>query len=206
MENQPALSDITALILAGGQGARMGGLDKGLQELRGQPLVAWAIDRLAPQTGALMISANRNAERYAGFGYPVIADNPHVAQGDFQGPLAGIQAGLQQLRTPWLLTAPCDVPELPVDLARRLFAAVQSEGCQIALVIAAGRRQPVIALLHRDLLPSLEAYLATGRRSVYGWQQGLPHVEVEFADCSFANLNSPDDLLACNERLPDRLE
>jgi len=200
MENQRSgvLPDITTLILAGGQGSRMGGLDKGLQELHGQPLVAWVIKRLAAQTGALMISANRNRERYAAFGYPVIADDPLSVGGDFQGPLAGIHAGLEQVSTPWLLTVPCDVPELPDDLAQRLLAAVEKEQCLLAVAAASGRRQPVIALLHRSLLPDLERYLANGKRSVHGWQQTLAHVEVGFENCGFVNLNSQEDLQACN--------
>lgn len=202
--------DITALILAGGQGSRMGGCDKGLQPLHGRPLVAWIVERLVPQVGTLLISANRNRERYAEFGYPVIADDPTPSwasrddagfsqfpsqfSGPLAGPLAGLHAGLSQCRTPWLLSAPCDVPELPADLAARLAEAVCREQVLLALATSAGRHHPVIALLHRDLLPDLERYLATGRRSVYGWQQSLAHAEVDFGADSFANLNTLDAL------------
>lgn len=199
-------ADISALILAGGQGSRMGGCDKGLQPLHARPLVAWIVERLQPQVGSLLISANRNRERYAEFGYPVIADDPAPSwgrsddvgssqfSGQFSGPLAGLHAGLSQCRTPWLLSAPCDVPELPADLVARLAEAVCREQVPLALATSAGRHHPVIALLHRDLLPDLERYLATGRRSVYGWQQGLAHAEVDFGADSFANLNTLEEL------------
>lgn len=195
-------ADITALILAGGQGSRMSGCDKGLQSLHGRPLVAWIIERLAPQVGTLLISANRNREHYAAFGYPVIADDPAPSWGSsddagssqFSGPLAGLHAGLSQCRTPWLLSAPCDVPALPADLVARLAEAVFREQVPLALATSAGRHHPVIALLQRDLLPDLERYLATGRRSVYGWQQGLAHAEVDFGADSFANLNTLEAL------------
>jgi molybdopterin-guanine dinucleotide biosynthesis protein A len=198
--------DITALVLAGGQGSRMGGCDKGLQSLHGRPLVAWVVERLLPQVGTLLISANRNCERYAEFGYPVIADDPAPSWGNsdeaalnqfssqFSGPLAGLHAGLSQCRTPWLLSAPCDVPELPADLAARLAGAVCRQQVPLALASSAGRYHPVIALLHRDLLPDLERYLASGRRSVYGWQQSLAHAEVDFGADSFANLNTLEAL------------
>lgn len=186
--------DITALVLAGGQGSRMGGCDKGLQTLHGQPLVAWVVAALAPQAGALLISANRNRERYAEFGCPVIADDPAASWGESAGPLAGLHAGLSQCATPWLLSAPCDVPELPADLAVRLTVAACRENLLLAVANSAGRQHPVIALLHRDLLPDLERYLASGRRSVHGWQQGLAHAEVDFGAGSLANLNTLEEL------------
>lgn len=201
--------DITGLILAGGQGSRMGGVDKGLQLLHGQPLVSWVIAHLVPQTAGLLISANRNLDRYAGFGYPVLTDDAVAgwggdAQADLQtesfaGPLAGLHAGLSRCPTPWLLSAPCDVPDLPADLARHLASAAQQQDCPIAIAVSAGRRHPVITLLHRDVLPDLKRYLATGRRSVFGWQAGLPHVEVDFPADTFANLNTLDALASMEQ-------
>lgn len=191
-------SDITALILAGGQGTRMGGCDKGLQLLHGQPLVAAVIERLLPQVGSVLINANRNLERYAEFGYPVLADSQDAGWGAFPGPLAGLHAGLSQCRTPWLLSTPCDVPSLPTDLVARLAAALdQGSGplpCHLAVAYSAERSHPVIALLHRDLLPELTHYLNAGQRKVHAWQQSLPHVTVDFGAAAFPNLNTLADL------------
>ncbi|PTT75762.1 molybdenum cofactor guanylyltransferase MobA, partial [Pelomonas sp. HMWF004] len=117
---------IHGLVLAGGRGARMGGLDKGLQLLAGQPLVAHVLARLAPQAAPLLISANRHLDTYAAFGHPVLPDPPGL---NFAGPLAGMLAGLNTLPADaWLLTAPCDCPHLPADLAARLLAAAQPHG------------------------------------------------------------------------------
>lgn len=188
--------DITGLILAGGQGSRMGGVDKGLQDLRGQPLVAWSIAALAPQVGSLLLSANRNRQRYAAFGYPVIADLPADGQESYAGPLAGLIAGLNQCTTPWLASVPCDVPQLPADLVARLADAACAQACQLAVAYSGERSHPVIALLHRDLLPGLLDYFTSGRRSVHGWQQGLPHATVDFGAATLLNCNTLDDLLA----------
>lgn len=187
--------DITGLILAGGQGSRMGGVDKGLQDLRGQPLVAWSIAALAPQVGSLLLSANRNTQRYAAFGYPVIADLPAADQEAYAGPLAGLIAGLRLCPTPWLVSVPCDVPQLPADLVVRLADAACAQASQLAVACSGERSHPVIALLHRDLLPGLCDYFASGRRSVYGWQQNLPHATVDFGAAALLNCNTLDDLL-----------
>src|SRR5699024_6312427 len=120
--NMPELSSdaITGAVLAGGAGRRMGGVDKGLVELRGKPLVAWALDALRPQTATLLINANRSQDQYRVFGWPVIADD-----GDgYQGPLAGMLAVLSAAQTAYVLTVPCDAPRIPPDLAARLGAAL----------------------------------------------------------------------------------
>lgn len=128
--------DITGLVLAGGQGSRMGGVDKGLQLLDGQPLARLALQRLQPQVGALLLSANRHQGDYealaAPFHAPVLADG----LAGYAGPLAGFLAGLAHCATPWLLTVPCDSPRLPADLARRLADAAAREGADIAVACA----------------------------------------------------------------------
>ncbi len=201
MHPMPAIrrQDITGLILAGGQGTRMGGCDKGLQTLHGRPLAAAVIERLAPQVGALLINANRNLECYAAFGYPVLSDSRETGWGAFPGPLAGLHAGLGQCATPWLLSVPCDVPDLPADLVARLAEALGEAGCRLAVASSAGRSHPVIALLHRDLLAGLTGYLDAGQRRVFGWQQTVPHVTVDFGADVFANLNTLADLRGLEE-------
>ena len=182
---------VTGLILAGGAGSRMGGADKGLLPYQNRPLVAHVIDRLAPQVDNLLISANRNLDAYAAFGYPVLTDS----LGDYQGPLAGLAVGLSACTTPWLVTCSCDCPALPGDLVARLLATTEIQGASSAVATVAGRMQPTFLLCRREMLPALEAYLAAGDRKVGGWCREQGAVEVNFSDASaFDNLNTPDDL------------
>jgi molybdopterin-guanine dinucleotide biosynthesis protein A len=183
---------ITGVILAGGEGRRMGGADKGLQLLNGQPLVQLVLERLQPQVDVLLISANRNLERYAGFGCRVVTDTTP----GFAGPLAGLQAAMARATTPLLLSAPCDSPQLPVDLAERLRAALAAAGAELAVPRACGRVQRAFCLARRDLLPRLDAFLAGGDRRLGLWHESLHTVEVDFEDqdVAFDNLNSTADL------------
>ena len=183
---------ITGVILAGGAGRRMGGVDKGLQELNGQPLVQRVLVRLAPQVDSVLISANRNRERYAGFGCPVLGDTiPGYA-----GPLAGLQAALAHAGTPLLVSAPCDSPFLPADLVARLRAALEAKAADLAVARAGGRVHRAFCLLRRELLPGLDAFLASGERRVGLWHASLKVVEVDFDDEAeaFANVNTLEDL------------
>jgi len=192
---------ITGLILAGGQGRRMGGADKGLLMLDQRPLVEHVIARLRPQVGALLINANRHLERYAAFGYPVVSDTFD----GFAGPLAGLHAGLSAASTPWVVTVPCDSPMLPLDLVARLYAAVQQVP-QAPLVVAktGDRLHPVFALAHRRVLPDLTAYLQNGDRKVGLWFTRIGGVEVPFDDQAdaFRNINTQSDLDDLNQRSP----
>lgn len=186
-----ALDKVTGLILAGGEGRRMGGADKGLIAYRGKPLVAHVIERLAPQVDALQISANRNLEDYLDFGYPVVTD----ASSERLGPLAGIAAGLQACETPWLLVCPCDSPALPADLASRLLQGAIEAKASLAVAITEKGMQPTFQLCRRDCLPALTDYLAMGERKVRGWCLAQKAVEVFFQDtAAFRNLNTADDL------------
>ncbi|MBN8473679.1 molybdenum cofactor guanylyltransferase MobA [Sulfuritalea sp.] len=183
---------ITGVILAGGAGRRMGGVDKGLQELNGQPLVQRVLVRLAPQVDSVLISANRNRERYAGFGCPVLGDTiPGYA-----GPLAGLQAALAHAGTPLLVSAPCDSPFLPADLVARLRAALEAKAADLAVARADGRVHRAFCLLRSDLRPGLDAFLASGERRVGLWHASLKVVEVDFDDEAeaFANVNTLEDL------------
>lgn len=191
MNSASATHDITGLILAGGRGQRMGGVDKGLQLHAGRPLVAHVVERLVPQVGKLLISANRNPESYAALGYPVVADRID----GFAGPLAGIHAGLTACTTPLLATAPCDAPFLPLDLVDRLRAALLLADAEIAVAATGTGLHPTFALMRREVLTSLAAYLADGRHRVQEWCRSRALCVVDFADeRAFANINTLDDL------------
>ena len=183
---------ITGVVLAGGLGRRMDGNDKGLQLLRGKPLAQWVAERLAPQVDELLISANRNPERYTAFGHRVVAD----AIPDFAGPLAGLHAALSAAAHPLVATAPCDSPFLPEDLVSRLYAGLTAADADLALVRAGERVHPVFCLCRRELLPGLTAYLASGERRFMGWIAAVNAVEVDFSDRAeaFENLNTLADL------------
>ncbi|MEW6132734.1 MAG: molybdenum cofactor guanylyltransferase MobA [Pseudomonadota bacterium] len=182
---------ISGLILAGGQGSRMGGRDKGLVAYQGRALVDHVIARIAPQVDELFISANRNLDDYAQRGYRVIPD----PLPDFQGPLAGVLAGLRAAGHPWMLIVPCDMPRLPRDLAARLLAA----RAQRPVVIAEDgvRCHPAVMLMRTDLTEALEAYLASGRRSVHGFQESAGFARARFEAAEMANINSLSDTGLC---------
>ncbi len=190
--------DVTGLILAGGRGSRMGGVDKGLQNHLGLPLAMHAMLRLAPQVCSVMINANRNIGAYESMGASVWPD----AQSDFPGPLAGFLAGLEHCETPYMVTVPCDTPNFPADLVDRLAAALVAEEAEVA--IAATRRadsadavqpEPVFCLMRADLLDSLVAYLHAGQRKIDRWCGQHRMTTVVFDDAAaFFNANTLEEL------------
>ena len=179
--------DITAVILAGGQGSRVGGEDKGLLSLGGQPLVARVCRRLRGQADRLLVCANRNLDAYAQYA-PVVTD----PEDGFRGPLAGIAAALAACTTPWLLTVPVDAPDLPLDLAQRLADASESGAPRAAM--SQGRREPLFALYPRGLADSARDALA-GDAAVWRWQDACGTIAVDLSNqaSALANLNSADD-------------
>ena len=183
---------ITGVILAGGLGRRMGGIDKGLQELRGRPLVAWVVERLAPQVDELLINANQNGERYAAFGHRVVPDQIP----DFAGPLAGLHAALSAATHPLVATAPCDSPFLPGDLVSRLFSALTANAADLAVARTFEQAHPVFCLCKREVLPHLTEFLAGGGRKIDRWYATLKVVEVAFddEDDAFENINTREEL------------
>jgi molybdopterin-guanine dinucleotide biosynthesis protein A len=183
---------IAGLVLAGGQGRRMGGVDKGLQPLRGRPMVEWVLQRLGPQVDELLLNANANGDRYAALGHRVVSD----AVGGFAGPLAGLHAGLSATREPLLVTAPCDSPFLPLDLVARLRIAREAAGADIAVAKTGTQPHPVFSLVRRDVLPHLAAFLAGGGRKIDAWYATLAVVEVPFDDQAdaFSNINTLAEL------------
>lgn len=193
--------DITGLILAGGRAQRMSGIDKGLISFHQKPLIESAIHRLSNQVGPIIINANRNITRYAGYGYPVCMDETP----DFSGPLAGFLMGLKNCHTPYLLTAPCDSPLLPVDLASRL--AEELEQKRLDLVYASCKEadgkvwaQPVFCLMRANLQESLASFLQKGDLKIDRWFKELKSGTVVFDDAkAFANINTPEELKALEE-------
>ena len=190
-----ATDDITGLILAGGRGSRMGGVDKGLQNHRGMPLAMHAMLRLQPQVGQLMVNANRNLSAYESMGVPVWPD----ALADYPGPLAGFLTGLERCETPYLVSVPCDTPNFPTDLVVRLAAALQAEDAEIA--IAATREdgvvqlQPVFCLMRAELLESLVAFTGSGQRKIDRWTSQHRCATVVFDDTgAFFNANTLEEL------------
>lgn len=190
----PTPEQITGLVLAGGLGRRMGGVDKGLSRLDNEPLVAHIIRRLAPQVGPLIINANQNQSIYAGFGHPVVGDRIE----GYAGPLAGLEAGLAACTTPYLVTAPCDSPFLPADLVSRLAETLAAHKASIAVARTGDQLHPVFSLIRTDELPELQAFINAGGRRMEAWLKRLCWVPCPFDDCpeAFANINTPDELRA----------
>ena len=185
-------AEITGVILAGGQGRRMGTVDKGLRELRGKAMAAWVIERFAPQVDEVLINANQNLDVYARFGYRVIPDEI----GGFAGPLAGLQRGLSEASHPLVATSPCDTPFLPVDLVARLHAALEAGAAQLAVARTGDQPHPVFCVCRRDVLPHLTAFLQQGGRKLDAWYATLNGVEVAFDDQpgAFSNINTQAEL------------
>ncbi len=183
---------ITGVVLAGGLGRRMGGIDKGLQELRGRPMVAWVVERLGPQVDELLINANQNIGRYAAFGHRVIPDQIP----DFAGPLAGLHAALSAATHPLVATVPCDSPFLPADLIFRLFSALTANAADLAVARTFDQPHPVFCLCKRTVLPHLSEFLAGGGRKFENWYATLKAVEVAFDDEAeaFENINTREEL------------
>ena len=196
--------DITGLILAGGQAQRMGGIDKGLIPFHEKPLIESAIAKLKPQVQTIVINANRNITKYAGYGYPVIMDETP----DFSGPLAGFSAGLKACKTPYLLTVPCDSPLLPNNLAQNLSDEMERGDFQ--LVYASSKEadgkvwaQPVFCLMRANLQDSLASFLLKGDLKIDRWFKELRSSTVIFDDPQvFANINTPEELKSLEEISP----
>jgi len=189
-------ADVTAAILAGGEGARVGGQDKGLLPLAGEPLIARATGAMRPQAGTLLICANRHAETYAAFG-AVVAD----ALAGYAGPLAGISAALAVCTTPWLLTVPVDCPDPPAELGSRLVAAAIAKGTSLAVAHDGERAQPLFAIYRRALAEACADALVRDM-PVWRWQRDAGAAVVDFSDCAglFANLNTPEEFRAWEQR------
>lgn len=184
-----SVDDITVLVLAGGQGRRMGGVDKGWTTFSDKSLIQHVLSRLESQAELIMINANRSLEAYRELGLPVVEDR----EGGFQGPLMGIWSGLGAATTDWVLVVPCDTPMLPADLASRMVEGIGDH--DIAVAHDGGRAHPVVALIRRELVEDLGKALAAGERKIDRWYARHAWCYVDFSDQpqAFTNLNSPED-------------
>jgi len=188
------LTSVSGLILAGGKGSRMGGVDKGLQTFRGKRLVDHVYERLAPQVGGIIINANQNHDEYKSFGVRVVSD----AIGGFAGPLAGLHAGLSVSKRPFLVSVPCDSPFLAADLVARLYARIDETGAELVVAKTGEQPHPVFSLMRRGVLDHLADFLKGGGRKIDAWYATLNVAEVAFDDEAeaFSNINTPEELAA----------
>jgi len=190
--------EVTGLILAGGQGSRMGGVDKGLQPFRGRAMVEHVLERLAPQVDEVLVNANRNPEAYERFGHRVIADEIE----GFAGPLAGFERGLAHASGALLVTVPCDSPFLPRDLVERLRGALEAQNAELAVAKTGDQAHPVFCLMRREVHASLAAFLASGQRKIDRWYASHRFIEVAFDDeaDAFLNINTREELSSLEPR------
>ena len=188
--------EVTGIILAGGQGSRMGGKDKGWVHYRGKPLIQHVVERLSPQVSHLIISANRHVEDYQSFGYPVVSDRRPGQSPDerYQGPIAGILACLERITTDYAVIVPCDAPLLSPNLASTLLN--HAGGHSLVLFRDQARLQPLFGLYHRSLTPSLREYFASGGRKLVAWCETMQPCVIEHGEdeTGFTNINTPGEL------------
>lgn len=197
-------AQVTGGILAGGRATRMGGVDKGLVMLAGRAMIEYVLDSLHPQVVQVLLNANRSRDQYARYEVPVVADQ----QNGFLGPLAGIASMMSAARTPWLLTSPCDSPQVPQDLGPRLWQAVQEQQADIGVAHSGERLEPVFALIRCSLLDNLQGYLRSGERKIDRWYRQHRLAVADFSDSPqmFVNVNTllERDDLAARLGAPDR--
>lgn len=198
-ETTQPLPSVTAVVLAGGQGQRMGGEDKGWVQFNGRPMIHHVLEHITPQVDAVLINANRTREAYESLGFPVVED----LEAGFHGPLMGMLTGLTHAKTDWVLFVPCDTPLLPENIAAKLLTSVQENRVDIAVVHDGERLQPVISVVNRRLLPSLQNWLNEGKRKIDRWymQHAMVVVPFDAPEEVFMNLNTPEEVQALEQRL-----
>ena len=184
--------NITGVVLAGGRARRMGGEDKGLVVYRGRPLVAYALDALSLIAGTILINANRNQEEYARFGYPVIED----LTDSFDGPLAGLLSAMRSAQTEYVLTVPCDCPQVDGALLGRLYTSLLDEDAELCAAHDGNRLHPVFLIAKCSLIGDLADYLASGERKVETWLKSNQLALADFSDHPemFVNINTREEL------------
>ncbi len=179
---------LTGLVLSGGRGRRMGGMDKGLVPYQGRALVLYALDALRAHTDRILVNANRNIGAYQDLGYPVVSD----PDPDFRGPLSGVLAGMRAASGGWMLTVPCDMPKVTGEILLRLLDARECEDVALLIAHDGERLQPLLMLASTDLEASLEDYLNSGGRRVDQWVKTIPHRRVDLSDSRSALVNFND--------------
>lgn len=192
-------STITTVILAGGAARRMGGEDKGLTLLNGQPMIRHVIDRIAPQSSQIIINCNRSQSAYGKLGYPLVEDSMRGGL----GPLAGILSAMEISDSDYILSVPCDTPQLPHELVTRMLSTLKEQNAEACTVSDGDRLHPVVLLLKRELLPKLKTYLNYGGRKVHDWFYSLRHCHADFSDQpeAFVNINTPQQLESLQQRV-----
>ena len=198
MSNYPK-NAITGIILAGGRAERMGGQDKGLLPLAGRPMASYAIARLQPQVGTLIINANRHLDQYQALGYPVVSDTV----GDFFGPLAGMLAAMETAETEYLISVPCDSPLLSNHYVQRMYTALQEQQADLSVAHNGERLQPVFALLKTALRADLRQYLQSGERKIDRWfaKHQMAIVDLSDQPAMFRNINTPQELALLEDEI-----
>ena len=200
-------SEVSAVLLAGGQAQRMGGVDKCLQLLGGKTLLAHVLERIGPQVGPILLNANGDPERFETYGLPVVAD---VVSG-FVGPLAGILTGLRWTKEnadacKWMVSVPTDAPFIPTDLVSSLMSGIEEYGCEIACAVSCGRTHPVVGIWPVTLADALERALVNEDiRKIDRWTARYHLVEVGFPADNvdpFFNANRLEDLAEAERLLP----
>ena len=188
------IDSVTAIILAGGQARRMGGIDKGLVLINQKPMIEYVLETLQQQTENIIINANRNTEIYQQYGYSVVADDIP----DYSGPLSGLASCMKHVMTRYVMTSPCDSPFIPHDLIARLLKQLQQDRAEISVVHDGKRLQPVFSLMKTSLLPSLLDYLAAGEKKIDRWFQQHQCTLCDYKDQadSFMNINTEDDIIS----------
>ena len=190
--HRPVKTNISAIILAGGQAKRMGGRDKALVRFRSRPMIDWIVKTLSPQVKSVMINASRNFEQYRRFCNNLFSDKLN----GFQGPLAGFQVGISHSETPFLATVPCDSPGLPENLIERLSAPLTDPRIDLTVVSINSRLQPVFSILRKDLRLSLDNFLESGERKIDRWYSTLNIETVDFTEQidAFVNFNTVEEI------------
>lgn len=192
-KNTIQITEVTALILAGGEGRRMDGQDKGLLIWKQRPLIEYALDIIPDGITRTLISCNRNIDQYNNYGETIQDENPQ-----YEGPLAGIYAAMQHTRTPFILVLPCDSPLAPKDIYSQLAATLNNSNADICYVNDGEREQYLFALIRTQLMPSLKEYLLAGNRQVHRWYKQHHHVQADLSgnQLAFRNCNSSAELAA----------
>lgn len=194
--------EITGVILAGGLGRRMGGVDKGLTRLAGKPMLQHVLDAFKPQVAKVIINANQNLDIYQGFGHQVVSD----VIGDFSGPLAGMASGMQAAKTNYIVTVPCDSPLITDDLVARMYHDLHDQTAEVCVANDGKRSHPVFLLLRRDLIASMLDFLNSGERKIDKWFVKHHTVVSDFSDRpeAFLNVNNPQDIESLEKSMERR--
>lgn len=193
--------DITAVILAGGKGSRMGNHDKGLIKLANKPLIKYVIDSIQQQVDRIIISANRNTDEYQQLGFPVICDE----KTEFNGPLSGIYEALKMCTTKYLMVLPCDCPFIEVDIIEKLYRSAEKNNSDVVLIHDGQFLQPLFSLISKNALTSLEQCIAAKNFKAKQWMTDQKHSIIEDnRPMLFFNINNKNDLASAEKIISSR--